>query len=398
MPTQLDNLLDHLVAFFTSLRLTVICLVFGMLLVFGGTMAQVEMGLYRAQNEFFRSFFVHWGPPGSSWKIPVFPGGYLIGGLLLINLVGMILTRFKLSRQKAGIWLIHVGLILLLVGQLMTDMLSRESAMQLFEGESKNYSEDFRATELVLIDKSDPKSDQVFSVPSHVLATSAEVRQPELPLALRVKKYWPNASLVRPSGSNPPMAVASGATAGELKDILVIPERPVANADQRNTPAAVVEVHHGADTVGSFLVSAMADSSQSFTAGGKPYEIALRSVRYYYPFSVTLLKATHEKYRGTEIPKNFASRVRVQNHSRNESRETVVYMNNPLRYAGQTFYQYQMSAGEMASNAGAAPSSTFQVVRNPGWLTPYLSCILISLGLVVQFGTHLFGFAKRRTQ
>lgn len=398
MPTQLDNLLDRLVAFFTSLRLTVICLTFGMLLVFAGTMAQVEMGLYRAQNEFFRSFFVYWGPAGSSWKIPVFPGGYLIGGLLLINLVGMTLTRFKLSRQKAGIWLIHVGLILLLVGQLLTDMLARESGMQLFEGESKNYSEDFRATELVLIDKSDPKSDQVYSVPSHVLANTGNVSQPQLPLTLKVKKFWANASLVRPSGSNPPMAVSPGATVGDLKDLLVIPERPVANADTRNTPAAVIEIQNGAETVGSFLVSSMAASSQAFTAGGKPYEIALRPVRYYYPFSVTLLKATHEKYRGTDIPKNFASRVRVENPSRKESRETVIYMNNPLRYAGQTFYQYQMSAGEMASTAGATPSSTFQVVRNPGWLTPYLSCVLISLGLMVQFGTHLFGFAKRRTQ
>ena len=39
-----------------------------------------------------------------------------------------------------------------------------------------------------------------------------------------------------------------------------------------------------------------------------------------------------------------------------------------------------------------------QVVRNPGWLTPYLACVLVALGLIVQFMTHLIGFAmKRRT-
>ena len=79
--------LDSLVKFFTSLRLTVVCLALGMGLVFAGTLAQVDLGLYKAQNEFFRSFFVYWGPKGASWRIPVFPGGYLIGGVLLISFV-----------------------------------------------------------------------------------------------------------------------------------------------------------------------------------------------------------------------------------------------------------------------------------------------------------------------
>ena len=32
------------------------------------------------------------------------------------------------------------------------------------------------------------------------------------------------------------------------------------------------------------------------------------------------------------------------------------------------------------------------------WLTPYFSCVLVGLGLVIQFMTHLIGFSlKRRT-
>jgi hypothetical protein len=70
-------------------------------------------------------------------------------------------------------------------------------------------------------------------------------------------------------------------------------------------------------------------------------------------------------------------------------------MNNPLRYGGHTFYQYQMSASEMAQRRGEV-SSTFQVVRNPSWLTPYLSTVLISLGLLLQFCSHLWNAVKRR--
>src|SRR5262249_53231098 len=78
------HILDRLTRFFASLKLTVVCLGVGMALVFAGTLAQVDLGLYKAQNEFFRSFFVYWGPKGAGWKIPVFHGGYLDGGVLLI--------------------------------------------------------------------------------------------------------------------------------------------------------------------------------------------------------------------------------------------------------------------------------------------------------------------------
>ena len=102
--------LDRLINLFTSLRLTVVCLALAMVLVFAGTMAQEPLGLYLAQEEFFRSFFVS-GPamlaaikktlqmfhvyltPATAADVihgsglPVFPGGYLIGGLLVINLI-----------------------------------------------------------------------------------------------------------------------------------------------------------------------------------------------------------------------------------------------------------------------------------------------------------------------
>src|ERR1043166_7163622 len=122
-----DRFFDKLIDFFSSLRLTVVCLGLGLVLVFWGTLAQVEVGLFKAQNEFFRSFFIYWGPAGSTWRIPIFPGGYLVGGLLLINLVTAHFTRFVWTRKKIGIWMVHFGVILLLVSQLLTDVLSRES-------------------------------------------------------------------------------------------------------------------------------------------------------------------------------------------------------------------------------------------------------------------------------
>ena len=71
-------------------------------------------------------------------------------------------------------------------------------------------------------------------------------------------------------------------------------------------------------------------------------------------------------------------------------------MNHPLRYDGLTFYQYQMDAGQATAEAGRVPSSVLQVVRNPGWLTPYIGCAMVGLGLVIQFMFHLVGFVSKR--
>jgi len=64
-----------------------------------------------------------------------------------------------------------------------------------------------------------------------------------------------------------------------------------------------------------------------------------------------------------------------------------VYMNNPLTYRGETFYQ--------SSVIGADQGTVFQVVRNPGWMLPYLSCIMVGLGMLFHFGINLMAFLSR---
>src|SRR5204863_8054657 len=108
-----------------------------------------DEGLYVAQNRYFRSLLIWWSPD-NHFKLPVYPGGYLIGGILLVNLIASHFIKFKFNKKKIGILLTHFGLILLFVGQFGTDLFSRESAMTLAVGETKNYSEAFRETELAL--------------------------------------------------------------------------------------------------------------------------------------------------------------------------------------------------------------------------------------------------------
>jgi ResB-like family len=383
----LDSFLNRLINFFASLRLTVVCLALALVLVFWGTLAQVDLGLYKAQNEFFRSFIIYWGPKGTAWRIPVFPGGYLIGGVLLLNLIASQLRRLTFTASKVGLWMVHVGLILLLLGQLLTDLLSRESTLHLRDGESRNYSETDREAELAIIDASDPDADKVVAIPQGVLASEKSIRPGDLPFTLRVKQFFGN-SLVANRAADAAQPPAATQGIGPSATVQGLPH--VTEMDKRDVPSAVVEIETPQGSLGSWLVSEYVEQPQSFTCNNRTYRLAMRPHRLYKPYSIQLLKFQHDVYPGTDIPKNFSSRVLLHHPQTGEKREVLIYMNNPLRYAGETFYQ----SGFDPDNKG----TILQVVHNPSWLTPYLSCVMVGVGLIIQFATHLFGFTfKRRT-
>ncbi len=400
----MNPLLKSSLRFFGSLKLTVACLACAIVLVFAGTLAQVELGLYRVQAEFFRSFIVFWSPPDQpALKIPVFPGGYLIGGVLLVNLVVAQILRLKTARNKLGMLLTHGGLGLLLLGQFAADIGTVESHMRLAEGEMKNYSESARLTELAVIDVSDPATDKVVAIPDSILARVAKTKptdrpdgarprprnsisHPELPFTIRVVRYLANA---RVSAQALPGFEKSPATRGIGTELWFREEPPAAGSERRNVPAAVIELLTPAGSLGTWLVSEYIRHTQSVEVNGRTWQLSLRLRRFYKPFWLQLIKFSHETYPGSQIPRHFSSRVRVVRPETGEAREVLIKMNSPLRYGAETFYQ--------AGYDPADPSVTIlQVVRNPTWPTPYVACAMVGLGLVAQFMSHLVRFLGMR--
>lgn len=185
--------------FFVSLKLTVVLIVLSLILVFVATLDQVNLGIWAVQEKYFRSLFVLWNVKGI--PVPVFPGGYLVGGFLLVNLIAAHVYRFSLTRRKAGIQMTHAGLILLLLGELFTGLLQEDFSMRLEQGVPKSYSESFRENELVVIDTTDPKTDEVVAIPEPMLRPGASLQHPRLPFRLVVKNYYPNSALQMKSGA-----------------------------------------------------------------------------------------------------------------------------------------------------------------------------------------------------
>jgi hypothetical protein len=365
---------------FTSLQLTVVLLVFSMILIFAATLDQVNLGIWAVQEKYFHSFVIYL--PLGRFAVPAFPGGYTVGGLLLLNLLAAHVYRFTLKWRKTGIVLTHLGLIVLLVGELLSGLWQEDFHMRLNGGETKNYAESPRYHELVLIDTTNAAYDEVTAIAEGKLARKAAIENPRLPFRIVPKSYYPNSSLhVRTLAPDAPAA-------GVGEQLAASPQPFTTRPDERNVPSAILDVVGPDGAIGTFLVSAHLAEPSVFTFAGHTWKIGLRVKRAYQQFSLTLLKFSHDRYPGTDIPKNFSSRLRLTTPDGRDNRDVLIFMNNPLRYGGLTFYQAGFENDDR--------TTILQVVRNPSWILPYVACALMALGLIVQFGLHLFGFLGKR--
>jgi cytochrome c biogenesis protein ResB len=287
----------------------------------------------------------------------------------------------------------HVGLILLLIGGLFTSLLSIETRMILTEGDSKNYSIDERDTELVVIYSHDDELDEVVSVPQSGLKKGRILQPESLPFSLHIKEFYTNSDLLEAEKHG----LESSEVNRGLGNGMAIKRRSDEISDNRiNIVSAVVEIKAGqGDSQGIWLLSngMITNSSngevieQSFTYKDNTYRLVLRQKRYYNSYTIKLLDFSHDRYAGTDKPKNFSSEIILAQDDLKLNRKVLIYMNHPLRHGGKTYYQ---------AGFNKETTTILQVVQNPSWLMPYISCTIITLGLLLQFFLHLSQFLKRK--
>jgi ABC-type transport system involved in cytochrome c biogenesis permease subunit len=326
------------------------------------------------------------------------------GGLAAaVLLVGCILV-FK---KRAGIVLLHGGVGLLMFGGLLVDQTAVEGQIQMQEGETVNFVQDIRTLEFAVVDRSSPEEDRVTVIPKSVLVAAADSKQPIdhelLPFKIKVERFLQNSSLrkVKPGDKNP-------ATVGLGTELFAEETRPGSGTDSDSKvdlSAAYVTILRRAGSVsdrspdseeslGTYLVGLIfsaEESGQTVTVADKPYEIALRFKRTYKPYKFQLLDVRKDDYLGTDTPRNYSSDVRLVDASRNVDRELRIWMNNPLRFAGETFYQSGYHQDPQTRREG----TTLAVVTNTGWMIPYISCMFVMIGMLAHFSITLWRFLRR---
>ncbi len=315
--------------------------------------------------------------------------GGLVGVVLLLGCV-------LVFKQRAGIVLLHSGVGLMMFGQFFVSQYDIEEQIRLAEGETINYGQDIRAIELAIINHDVPgesEKDQVVVVPmtkngkSSAFLQDKQIETGELPFDLNIVEYQRNSEL---------RAIKSGeqnqATRGRGLRAIAEERKPVGGAagSEVNLASAYVEVNQKDGTsLGTYMLSQLYAEGEVVEVDGHPYELVLRFQRNYKTYSMHLVEVRKDDYVGTTTPRNYSSDVRLLDNHRQEDRLVHIWMNNPLRYAGETFYQSGYTEIE------GREYTTLQVVKNTGWMIPYVGCMLVATGMLWHFSLALMRFLRR---
>lgn len=356
--------------FFSSIRLTVGLLFALFFLVLFATFAQVDLGIFEANKKYFTSWFI-WMHVAQI-PIPIFLGGYTIGVLLVVNLIASHTTTVRLKPNKIGLFLIHFGLILLIIGSGLTSLLGQEMQIAIKESHTKNYVEFPTEFELVFIDTSATDTDTLTNVPIATLKKTGRLSYKTFDVSLNT--YHPNAIINQRGIVN-----LTYTQMGHDFKLIGLPK--TYKSDERNIPGIDVTIQENNAPIGRFIFWGGSDLVQELN---KTTVVTLRPKRDYLDFSVKLNTFSKHTYDRSTIAKAYESNLSVL--SSNGQFDTVVSMNQPLRFKGYTFFQASFTPDET--------TSVFQVVKNPSWIIPYISSALIVFGLLIQMQRS----TKRGTQ
>jgi ABC-type transport system involved in cytochrome c biogenesis permease subunit len=298
-------------------------------------------------------------------------------------------------RKRAGIVVLHAGVGMLMVSELLVGLLAVETRMGLAEGETKDWAYDIRTVELAVVDPSNPDHDVLTRIPASRLKAGEVIANESFPFDIHIDKYFPNSSAVDASSG-----IENPATTGSGLAFVAQPASEVAGAStsgEVDQPALYATVtSKDGKPLGTYLLSselATSDFVEGVKIGDVEWQMSLRFKRDYKPYAITLLDVRKDDYVGTDTPKNYSSDIKLVSKQLGADFERHLWMNNPLRFNGETIYQ----SGYHRDSAGRE-YTTLQIVRNTGWMMPYVACMLVAWGMAYQFGVTLTRFVGRQTE
>ncbi len=335
------------------------------------------------------------------------PSMRILYQLLKGTICGVVLLSgcWLVFRKRAGIVLLHSGIGMLMVYEILVGLNAgtMEASMSIEEGDTAVYTTDIRSTELVVADLNDAQEDIETIIPGTRLKTGEKYEDEKLPFIVELLTYYPNSTLYNKAGkfnlSRPGQPAeepkeADLSTIGRGKTFRITPLDPSVGTDtnqRADTPSGYVRLldRESGQEIGTYLATTVLSAfgmpgSEPLLYNGKKYELELRFRRTYTPFHVKLHDVQQNNYVATNTPRDYRSIITLVDHSREKPvtiDEFHVWMNNPLRYGGYTFYQ----SGVGPADETGRQSTTLQVVENEGWTIPYLACMITAVGMLFQF-------------
>ncbi|MBX7258469.1 MAG: cytochrome c biogenesis protein ResB [Candidatus Hydrogenedentes bacterium] len=367
-----------------SYWITIATLFLLLVLTFLGTLEQVEHGLYVTQQKYFNSIFLLHQFGDTPIILPL-PGVYLLLIVLAVNLTCGALIRLPRAWSHAGVWISHLGILVLLAGGLVTFKSSVDGHLTFYEGESSDEFQSYGDWEIMIAQVGETNARVIPGTSFSHLAPgqSSTFKSADLPFTLTISDFTPNSMLTQEQGSG---RVVNGMA---LKALERDPEQ------ERNVAGVYVTLRDtasGAEQQG--ILWGMARNPFQAKVGDKTWTFTLQKRRWKLPFMVKLDKFERELYPGTNMPKAFSSDVTVTEGS--TVQKFHIAMNKPLRYRGYTLFQ--ASWGPQDARPGEPLFSSLAVVKNPADQWPLYACVIITIGLLFHFGLRLLAYLQQQRE
>ena len=387
MKQSLKTINSRVVAFLSSLGLSIVLFGLLMLLTYLGTLYQVEHGLYEAQRKYFDSMFlIH--NVGGALPIPL-PGGYTVLALLFVNLLFGGVLRMRKGWRQAGMLIAHAGILILLVGGFVTFHYSSSGHVTLYEGERSNVFKSYHEWELAVTKQEADGTRREFVIPAddfnHVgPQESKQFHAAGLPFALTVGHFLRNAD---PQPANP-----VGTPTGPIVDGFYLRQLAPERNRERNVPGVhAVITENGGGKEHEVLLWGMQRQPAAVNVNGATWTFDLRRQQWELPFTIVLDEFHRDLHPRTNMPSGFKSDVTKIERGHEEN--TQISMNKPLRHEGYTLYQ--ASWGPSDAGPGDPLFSSLAVVRDPAEDLPMIATIVVSFGMLLHFSIKLRKYLRR---
>ena len=158
--------------------------------------------------------------------------------------------------------------------------------------------------------------------------------------------------------------------------------------DMKNRPGIIFQIsgsYTDADGIYGLIFGQQIPATMNIS--GKQYVMILQKQKTYLPFAIELIDFKKVMHPGTEVAKAYSSKINLIEN--NIPRSVLIEMNKPLRHEGYTFFQ----ASFIEQEDGEA--TVLAAVHNYGRLFPYISSIIMSIGLLLHLLTNIPSLLKK---
>ncbi len=323
-----------------------------------GTVAQKYIGLYQATQIYFSAPVL--------WVfdfIPI-PGMPVFMAILLVNIIFKIFVGSPWRWQNSGIIITHIGMMLLLLGGLFTALFSTEGYIALSKSSISNIVSDYHEREFVILDGD---NQIIKSFNRDNIKQGDLINLSNLPFSIEIINSCRNCKISARQDKTKNHK-------GMAKHMVLSPDK-LKNNDEENMSGIIFQIKHK-DVHDIFVVIEDIQRYPLITINGKNYKFALRKKHRQLPFSIELLDFKKETYAGTQMAKSYQSTILIKDG--NTQWESVISMNQPLRYKGYSLFQ---------SSFAKTPDgdiSVLAVVWNAGRSFPYIAGITVAIGLLLH--------------